>query len=132
MPDSLRDKAKMIVYIDSSECQTCRLSQLALYGRLYDMTRETNSFAFLFLLGNTSFGQIPLTRYLADQDYSFPVFIDDRSCFLMMNAVVPKSTIFHSLFLSPDNRVEFVGDPIRNPNIMTFLERYTNLNHIVL
>ena len=35
MPDSLRNKAKLIVYIDSTECTSCRISHLGLYNNTF-------------------------------------------------------------------------------------------------
>ena len=39
MADSLRDRAKLIVYIDSSECTTCRISHIGQYHELFQLSQ---------------------------------------------------------------------------------------------
>ena len=123
MPDSLRKKAKLIVFVDSSECHACKLSQLSRYDRLSQLADATKKFEFLFMLGNTHFGRITLVQYLSDLDLSFPVYVDEACVFLGNNSIIPSESIFHSFFLNSDDKILFVGDPILNERVMSLLER---------
>lgn len=123
MADSVRKKAKMVVYVDSAECHTCKLSQLFLYDRLYHLADETEKFELVYMLGNTHWGRISLVQYLLDQDLAFPVYVDEKGVLLSNNPLVPIDNKFHSFFLDSNNRIVFVGDPIFNEEIMQMLIR---------
>lgn len=123
MADSVRKKAKMIVYVDSSECHTCKLSQLVRYEQLYQLSEETGKFEFVFMLGNTHFGGITLFQYLSDLNLNYPVYVDEEQLFLINNPRIPDERLFHNMFLSSENKVKFVGDPILNERVKSILER---------
>lgn len=119
MPDSLRDKRKLIVYIDSTECTTCRISHLWEYQDLFNLSAQTGSFDVLLLMCNTEFESIPLIRYLSDQNLPYPVYVDTDKVFLKDNQVIPSDTRMHSLFVDSAGRPLFVGDPSRSGHMMT-------------
>lgn len=119
MPDSLRDKRKLIVYIDSTECTTCRISHFWEYQDLFDLSAQTGSFDVLLLMCNTEFESIPLIRYLSDQNLPYPVYVDTDKVFLKDNQVIPTDTRMHSLFVDSAGRPLFVGDPSRSGHMMT-------------
>ena len=119
MPDSLRDKPKLIVYIDSTECTTCRISHLWEYQDLFDLSKKTRAFDILLLMCNTEFESIPLARYLLDQDLMYPVYVDTDKSFLKDNAVIPSDVRMHSLLVDSTGSPMFVGDPSRSGHMMT-------------
>lgn len=129
LPDSVRRKAKMIIYIDSSECHTCRLSHLFEYDKLFQLSQKEKCFEFVFMLGNTHFGGITLSQYLSDLELPYPVCIDVNGVFFRSNAFIPKDTRFHSLFVNAEDHVVFVGDPIVNQRVMPMLQKVvSNVN----
>lgn len=65
MPDSLREKPKLIVYIDSAECTTCRISRLGRYKETKNLL-DKEGISLVVLLENTLLATIPLERYLQD------------------------------------------------------------------
>ena len=111
MPDSLREKAKLIIYIDSTECSTCRISSFWKYRELYDLSTETRKFILLLLMGNTSFESIPLQEYLCDSGIVFPVYVDNLNSFLRINPAIPSDRRMHSFLIDCSGHAVFVGDP---------------------
>ena len=76
MPDSMRDKPKLIVYVDSTECTTCWISNAWRYESVFALSENTRAFDVFLLLRDTTLESIPLTRYLSDQDLSIPFYVD--------------------------------------------------------
>ncbi len=118
MPDSLRNKPKLVIYIDSTECTTCRISHLWEYQTLFDLSSQTGSFYVMILMWNTEFKSIPLVRYLLDQNVTYPVFVDLNRSFLKDNSTIPDDIRMHSLLLDSLNKVKFVGDPSATTNML--------------
>lgn len=122
MPDSLRDKPKLIVYIDSTECTTCRISHFWEYQDMFDLSAQTEAFEVMLLLCNTEFELIPLPRYLSDQNLIYPVYVDTDKVFLKEKPFIPADTRMHSLLVDGTGRPMFVGDPSRSRLMMeTFM-----------
>lgn len=128
MEDSIRNKAKLVIYIDSSECHTCRLSQLPNYERLYHLADSTKKFDLVIMLGNTHFESITLVQYLSDLNLDNPIYVDNERVFRFNNPIIPDESLFHTFFLTSDNKIKFVGDPIHNERVMAILERTLKTN----
>jgi hypothetical protein len=111
MPDSLRNKAKLIIYIDTTECTTCRITHLGRYDGVYEMSREKGSFEVLFLLANTDLYGVPVTRYLADSPIRYPVYVDDDNRFPGLNPAIPKDPRFHIFLVDGAGTPVCAGDP---------------------
>ena len=118
MPDSLREKAKLIIYIDSSECTTCRISHFWEYQDIFKLSAQLRSFEVMLLMCDTEFESIPLTRYLSDQKLIHPVYVDTDKVFLKDNPVIPPDERMHSLLVDGTGRPLFVGDPSRSEQML--------------
>lgn len=111
MPESLYNKPKLVVYIDSTECTTCRISHLWEYLQINELSEQSGKFTTMILLSNKSFGPISLERYLSDQELPIPVYIDLDNLFLARNNFLKEREEFHSVFIGVDGRPLFIGDP---------------------
>lgn len=111
MPDSLRDRAKLIVYIDSTECTTCRITHLGRYLKLFDLSREKGSFDVVLLLANTDLYGVPVVRYLSDLGIECPVYVDEENLFLGQNPSVPDDQRLRSFFVNNTGTPLCIGDP---------------------
>ena len=111
IPDSLRTGPLLIIYVDSAECNTCRISHLWEYDELFRISEETASFDLIFMMGNTSFESIPLVRYLSDQDIGHPIYVDEENIFLSSNPFIPQDAKYHSFLINDRGNPIFVGDP---------------------
>ena len=112
IPDSLRTKAKLIIYLDSTQCASCRISHLELYHHLYHLSGELGSFEVLMLLSNIDLYGVPIARYVSDLELEHPVYVDVENKFLALNPSVPADEIRLHSFLTDDAGSPIcVGDP---------------------
>lgn len=112
MPDSLRRKTKLIIYADSVECTTCRISRLKTYDELFRLSEEQGSFVVILLLSNVNLNGIPVIRYLSDLEIEHPVYVDDNSEFMDLNPIVPEDRRMHAFLVDQTGAPLCVGDPV--------------------
>ena len=124
MPDSLRKRSKLIVYIDSSECTLCRIAHLGEYQIIFNLANQNKGFDVMLLLSNQELGPIPLTRYLADFELPYPVYVDTEKMFILKNQFIPKDNRLHSFFLDESGRPQFVGDPSSSSYMLKAFKQY--------
>ena len=94
---SKRSIPTFIVYIDSAECQSCRISKLMKYSDLYNDDKGKVNVVVLFSpsKGNLDHLQSVLSRY----NYPFPVYIDPNNTFLKTNPFIPEDRRFRSFMI---------------------------------
>jgi len=126
MPDSVRHKPKMIVYVDSTECTMCRISRFEQkYDSLYRFSDENGRFSLVLLVCSGEIEGMPVSRVIADFEFGIPVYVDERNSFLKDNPSVPLSDKrLHSLFVDGEGKPVFVGDPSGNDRIRKLLDKY--------
>lgn len=112
MPDSLRDKAMLIIYIDSAECTTCRISHIEMYHALFELSRTDGSFDVFILLSNLELNGIPLLKYLSDIVVDHPLYVDEDNVFLKLNPVVPDDRRMRAFLVNGQGRPICIGDPV--------------------
>lgn len=111
MPDSLRSKAKLIVYVDTTECTTCRITHLGRYVKLFDLSREKGSFEVMLLLANVNLYGVPVIRYLSDLGMECAIYVDEDNSFLGQNPSIPNDQRLHAFFVDDAGTPLCIGDP---------------------
>lgn len=111
MPDSLRRVPKQIVYIDSTECTTCRISHIEMYHTLFDFSRTNGSFEVVILLSNVELNGIPLLKYLSDIAIEHPLYVDMENVFPRLNPVVPEDHRMRAFLVNGQGHPVCIGDP---------------------
>lgn len=119
MPDSLRSRPKLIVYIDSTECSTCQISHFWEYQDVFDLSSQTGLFDVMILMWDTNFESIPIERYLCDQNLAIPVYVDKSRRFLSDNPVIPDDARMHCLLVDGTGRPKFVGNPCASGHMLS-------------
>lgn len=112
MPDSLRSKAKLIVYVDSSDCTGCRLSKLIQYSTFAESLQAWN-IPFFVLMAPQKGKKEEVTELILSYDYPFPVFLDDNRVYLDINLQytdMPSS--LYTVLVDEDCRPVLIGDPL--------------------
>lgn len=107
---ALDPKAKCILYIDSTECSTCRIGHLAIYSDLYHRAEDSPTFDFVVVVSPKAEERelaVSQIRYQVE----FPVYIDDGSKIMALNPWIPQDPRFHCFLTDQRGRVVFVGDP---------------------
>lgn len=131
MPDSVRDKAKLIVYIDSTVCTTCRISHFPTYDKMFELSGERDSFEVILLLPSIDLYGIPVARYLSDIEYDYPIYVDDENRFLELNPSIPlDEKRLHSFLVSNEGMPICVGDPTASDKMLqVFMEAANHLSY---
>lgn len=118
---------KILVYVDSAGCTSCRLQ----LHKWIEFKRELDSLTnkpvrFLFFLSPKS---IIEARYITRRDdFTYPMCIDIEDKLGHMNNF-PDEEMFHTYLLDADNKVQIIGNPIHNNAIRSlYIETITN-NH---
>jgi len=107
---SLDARAKCVLYVDSTECSSCKISRLPRYGDLYNLSKRDATFDFLVVISPKLEERDRVIRQL-QLTMEFPVFLDDGSFLLSLNPFIPHDNRFHCFLTDADGKVSFVGDP---------------------
>ena len=103
---------KVLIYVDSAGCTSCRLQLYAwkLFMAEVDSLAE-DSVQFLFYLAPKNKEE---ARYITlVEDFSHPMCIDISNEIDRLNHF-PKEDMFHVFLLDGKNRVKVIGNPVRN------------------
>lgn len=120
MPDSLRDRTKLIIYVDSTECTACRMNRIKGYQHLFLFSREAGSFDLVLLFPNVNLYGVAASRYLSDMEIDLPVYFDDDNTFLDLNPSVPNDTRLQSFLVDKAGSPLCVGDPAVSSKMFQF------------
>lgn len=127
MPEELRSRPKLIVFVDSTECSKCRIDNFIRYGSLFDLSRETGSFEVFLLLSTRKSEYQDIVKHLVLSSSPYPVYLDTENSFRTKNSFVQNNNSMHTLSVDSDNHVILVGDPIYNESIMDLFQKLFNL-----
>lgn len=111
MPEALRERPKLIVYVDTSACTPCRISHIEIYHELFRMAEESGLFEMMLLLSDVDLSGISLTVYLSDIGIEHPVYVDADNAFLALNPAVPDDSRMHAFLVDSGGHPVCVGDP---------------------
>lgn len=120
---------KLIVYYDSLDCSSCRISHLMDIYPLYDMA-DTSNFSLLTIFSPRDEDLAEVRRQIVIQDLPIPVYIDAYGSFSKLNESIPSDTRFHTFLIDTNNKPVFVGNPLTNSSLeevlRTILEEHQN------
>jgi len=113
----LTSEYKVLLYIDSTGCMSCRLEDL-LYG-FRQLTENADS----AIISKTGFvlwfhpkNEKELTRFLKGKKFDYPVFIDLHNKIDKLNNL-PEKFNYQCFLLNKTNKVVAIGNPIIYPRI---------------
>ena len=114
--------SKCIVYLDSTDCMSCRIEKLVRYTALYNSGNKSPVFDFM-VLASPKVEEKKHVTYLIQQSAGFPVYIDSHNRFLQLNPYIPRDSRYHSFLTDRNGKIVFVGDPTSSDGLMElFLE----------
>lgn len=131
MPDSLRGKAKLIIYLDSTECASCRISHLETYHQLFHYSEESGLFEVVVLLSNIDLYGIPVSKYVSDQALEHPVYVDVENRFPALNPSIPADEPrLHAFLIDNTGIPKCAGDPTGSERMLqVFIEAVNKLTN---
>lgn len=103
---------KVLVYVDSIGCTSCRL-QLHEWKKFIAEVDSATKESVLFLFFLTP-KEVKEVKYITRRDdFKYPICVDMHNHLDSLNRF-PKEDMFHTFLLGPDNRVSVIGNPIHN------------------
>lgn len=118
---------KLIVYYDSLDCSSCRISHLMDLYPLYDMA-DTSNFSVITIFSPKKENLEEVSFQIQILDPTIPVYIDRLGSFAQFNQGIPLDVKFHSFLVNNDDIVVLVGNPLYNENIAGLLNKIINNN----
>ena len=106
---------KVLVYVDSVGCTSCKLQLDRWKKVINEMTEETGKdIPFLFFFHPKDMKEL---RYLTRRDsFTYPVCFDEDDDLIDLNRF-PSDMTFQTFLLDKDNKVVSVGNPVHNPKV---------------
>ena len=112
----------LIIYHDSLECSTCRISHLMDYAGLYEMA-DTSGFQIVTVFSPRQEEYDEVLRQLMVHNFPYPIYIDFNSSFRNRNASIPEDPRFHSFLIDKDGHPVFVGNPAASDDLWKVFEK---------
>ena len=106
---------KVLAYVDSVGCTSCKLQLDRWKKVINEMTEETGKdIPFLFFFHPKDMKEL---RYLTRRDsFTYPVCFDEVDELNALNRF-PSDMTFQTFLLDKDNKVVSVGNPVHNPKV---------------
>ena len=118
--DSL-SPVKMIIYYDSADCSSCRISHLIELEPLY-WAAEEGHYDVVTIFSPRAEELEEFRLQLSVQDIGFPVYVDTYGSFAGENAGIPEDERFHSFLVGGDGRPVFVGNPLGSEKLQDIFQ----------
>jgi hypothetical protein len=122
-PDLYNDNYKIMLYVDSLGCTSCRL-KLSAWKKIMEEsdTVFTRKPEFVFFFQPKKTDEKDLQHIFRQNGFRHPVFIDKNNVIGKLNNF-PSSPEHQCFLLDKDNRVIIVGNPSLNPGIWTLFKK---------
>lgn len=114
---------KLIIYVDSTQCSSCRVGHLSDYLPLYEKSVQGRQYTLAVIISPPVADYGYIMHLLETYKYPFPVFIDKNHSFRKENSFIPDDTRFHAFLLDRLHRPVMVGDPARSEKIRRLFEQ---------
>lgn len=112
---SLSGKYKILTYVDSIGCVSCKL-QLGKWKALMDEMNEAGREPIKFMFFFSSEKRRDFLGTLKSEDFVYPVCIDEENSLNKLNHF-PSDMSFQTFLLDKDNKVLAIGNPVHNPKV---------------
>ena len=104
---------KFIVYYDSLECSSCRISHLVDIYPLYDMA-DTCNFSVITVFSPKLSEVSDVQNQLRIANHPIPIYVDVYGTFRQLNNNIPSDGRFHYFLTDKDGVPKYVGNPLLN------------------
>ena len=119
---------KLVVYLDSTQCQICRLNNLEKYHEYIKLDKSNDQFDFIIILSPPKDDYLHTKFLLNTMRLNHRVYLDSNQEFLFNNKFIPSDKRFHTFLLDMNNQVVIIGDPIGNQKLCELISRYLREN----
>lgn len=122
--------ARLIVYVDSLECSSCRVGRMYEYNEIISF-RDTIGEQYLpiFIFSSPKHIVEELLYQIKISYFDYPILLDEKGLFPAANPHIPADSRFHTFLLDKTGKVVLVGDPVNNPNLWELYK--TTINQLI-
>lgn len=121
---------RLVIYYDSLDCSSCRISHLEENFPLYEMA-DTGSFSLLTIFSPRVDELEEVRLQLMLINFQFPIYVDVNGSFSRQNASIPSDLRFHNFLVGPDNHPLFVGNPLANDKLFDLFQEVLIQSNII-
>lgn len=114
---------RLVCYLDSSECQTCRFSQLMNMEKEHINMPEYKDLEFLYIFNIGKDDTDDLYRVLCRSRLEGIVYFDTLNVFMESNPHIPQENIYHTFVIDKNGKVLLVGNPFQNDRMIALLNK---------
>lgn len=119
---------RLVIYVDSSICSSCRLNDLGKYSELYGIVKQSSDFHVVIIIWPNQESSANIENNIKHRSLPFDVFLDREGQFLRENPSIPKKDYrFHTFLLNRENRPVMVGDPMASDRLMELFRKSIDL-----
>lgn len=120
---------KLIVYVDSLTCSSCRINRFAEMLPIYELAENEGTFSVMAIFSPKSDKLDMVKRQLMLLEFPYPIYIDISREFVINN-FIPEDNRFHCFLIDNLGQVQFVGNPTASEQLKSiFLNILHNLNN---
>ena len=116
---------KLVMYIDSSSCGSCRIARFWEMIPLYELSESDSRFSVMAIFSPTIDELPEMERQLMALDFPYPVYVDIYREFALHNRI-PADSRFHDFLIDADGTILFVGNPLGTDRLMTVFNKTLN------
>lgn len=116
---------KFIIYYDTTDCSSCRISHLTDLKPLYDMA-NTSEFTVLTIFSPAIEDVNDVILQLTITNHFMPIYVDAIGEFRRLNKDLPSDHRFHSFLLDENNKPIFVGNPLNSTKLSELFAKKIN------
>lgn len=114
---NLKDN-KLILYIDSLSCSSCRIAHFSDLLPLYKLSDSLGTFSVVALFSPIA-DNLPETELqLQVLNFPYPIYLDTNRDFAKKN-VIPADSRFHDFMIDKAGKVIYVGNPTYSEQLMS-------------
>lgn len=118
--DIINKKYKILVYIDTIGCLSCRLKLLDWQKYIDQIKTISNDIGFIFVVFSNNYRKFEDLQL--KNHFHYPVFYDPKARLNQINDL-PEDEKYQVFLLNENNLVEGIGNPIHNPEIRKLYEK---------
>ncbi len=114
---------QLVIYVDSTQCSTCRVGHLSEYNTLQEESIQTGRFKLTIILSPPVNDYEYIVHLLETYKFPFPLYVDKNHSFRKENGFIPDDSRFHAFLTDRSYRPVFVGDPVRSDRMRQLFEQ---------
>ena len=109
---------KLIIYIDSLSCSSCRIGHLNEMLPLYRLSDSLKTFSVMAIFSPVKRNIPEVELQVQLLNFPYPIYIDNDGEFASNNNI-PADKRFHDFLINKNGKVLFIGNPLASDLLMT-------------